>query len=350
MQKSVLGIDIGNFNIKIVETINNNGKMEILNYAIGKTPENSINDGKITDFEKIKETVKALLAGNFIKTKQVIGLVSSSALVTREVNVPKMKESDITKYILLDSQQYFPMDVENYVLDFKIINEIEGAEGSEYTILLAAIPDLIINDYVKLFDALKLDLVAIDIVPNVLSKYCINYLSGGANNTIALIDLGDETSTVNIVSNGVLEFSRMIPSGSGGITQNLANTFGFGLKEAEDYKIKNAEIVIDTDTTQNLSNNISEIIKPILDSTVSQINKYFEFFYSRNTSNKINNIYISGGGSLLKGLDKYFQIMFNIPTRKVDLLDGVVDKSHKPTAQVDLPMIINAFASTYREQ
>lgn len=356
LQKTVLGVDIGSFNIKMVEAVSNNGKMEILNYAITRTPENSVNDGKIMDVGKVSSAIEEMLAKNSIKTKSVIGVISSSALITREVNIPKMPESDIEKYIQLDSQQYFPVNLDDYVLDFKILEEVKGMNGNEYITLLAAIPKVIINDYMKTFNKLKLTVEAIDIVPNALSKYLADCLpkkqpagKQGNSGTVAVVDMGAETTTVSIVADGILQFSRTIPSGGNGITQNLATTFSLSASEAEEYKLKNGEIVLEAYGAESLTNNVSDAIKPILDGIASYINKFIEFYSSRSNSSKISSIYLIGGSSLLRGVEEYYRVIFNIPTRRISLVDGIVNKTNKPTAQKDLPILLNAFATTFRE-
>lgn len=355
LQKTVLGIDIGSFSIKIVEITQNGGKSEIINYAIAKTPENSVNDGKIMDVDKVASVIEGLLLKNFSKTKRVISVISSSALLTREVNIPKMNESDIEKYISLDSQQYFPVNLDDYILDFKVLEEVSGVKGPELMVFLVAVPQNIVNDYMKLFNKLKLDIEAIDIAPNALSKLAkaisVNKITSKKedNMTTAVIDLGAETTTVTIVENGVLQFSRSIPSGGNGLTQSIANTFGLNMQEAEEYKLKNSEIVLETHDSTNLSSSISDTIKPMLDSLASYINKFFEFYCTRNTLNKIDSIYLTGGGSLLKGIEEYYRGLFNMPTKRINIADGIVDKSNKPTVQKDLPIILNAFAATYRD-
>lgn len=347
----MLGIDIGNFNIKVVQVENNGGKMEIVNYAIARTPEGMINDGRILDSDGIASVIRELLMKNFIKTKQTVGIISSSALITREVLISKMSESDLEKYIRVDAQQYFPMDLEEYVLDFKVLGEIIKKDGNELSVLLAAIPEMVVNDYIKVFNKLKLDLAAIDIIPNIHSKYSQYYLSQKqqGSSTAAVIDLGADSTVVSIISDGALQFSKMIPNGCSEITQNIANSFNLNMQEAEEYKLKNAEIILESYNREGLAGSISEIIKPSVDNIISNVNKFFEFYYSRGGSNKINSIYLAGGGSLLKGLDKYYQNAFNISTRRVDLLDGIEDKTNKPTLQRDLPIILNAFAATNRE-
>lgn len=351
LKNFIVGIDVGNFNIKVVEAQKKSGKMEILNYAVARMPENAINDGKITDIQKVAATIGNMLTSNHIKTKQVVAIISSSALITREVNVPKMKETDLEKYIQLDAQQYFPVNLEEYVLDFKVLEEVTGKDDSEYIVLLAAIPQVIIKDYIKIFDMLKLDLVAIDIEPNVISKYLNNHLNSGKekNSTVAVIDFGAQNTNVNIFSKGVLKFSRMIPHGGNDITRSIADAFNLKFNEAEDYKIKNAEVTLEAYGAESLSKNIGETIKPVLDSIASDINKLFEFYNSRNTQSKVDSLLLVGGGSLLKGLDSYYRSVFSIPVRKVGLSDSITNSLQKSTIQKDIGIILNAFAATYRE-
>lgn len=351
MGKTVLGIDIGNYNVKFVEAINNKGKMEMLNYDIARMPENAINDGKITDIEKVYVTIGNLLRKNHIKENKAVAIVSSSALITREVNIPKMKDSELSKYIQIDSQQHFPVDLAEYIFDYRVVGEVKGKEGPEYTVLLVAIPQMIINDYINVFDKLNLELLAIDIVPNVMSKYVQNHfiLNNDKNNTVALIDMGAKNTIVTILENGSIKFNRMIPHGSSDITRIICDTYNLSFPEGEEYKLKNAEIVLDTHVAQGLSVNISETIKPVLDGLVSSINKFFEFYQSRNNSGEISSIVLLGGGANLNGIDGYYRSIFNIPVRRINISDGIIDKSKKPSIQKDLGFILNSLAATYRE-
>jgi Tfp pilus assembly PilM family ATPase len=62
VSNTILGIDIGNYSIKMVEAQPSGGKMQVTNYDIAKLPENVINDGKLTDIQSITEIVQDMIS------------------------------------------------------------------------------------------------------------------------------------------------------------------------------------------------------------------------------------------------------------------------------------------------
>ncbi len=66
--------------------------------------------------------------------------VSSLGLVTRVISLPQMPGSDLEKLVTNHIDQYFTINVNNYIIDYKIVNKYRENDRLMINVLLAALP------------------------------------------------------------------------------------------------------------------------------------------------------------------------------------------------------------------
>lgn len=317
-----LVVDLGNRNIKLVNGKIHSKKIEIINYDIFETPQNSIGDGKILNAKAIVDSLKESIRKNKIRPGRLILNISGTGVITREIELPKSSESEIESMIEFEAQQYFPVDLSSYILDFKILEEITNPDGIFYRILLVAVPEKQAEDYMVISRLLGVEIAAIDLPANCITKFLFGntYLKPENESTdlpkeFAVLDIGAETTSVCIYCNNKLKFNRILLIGSSDIDKQIAYLKNLDFKEAEGYKIQKAKIYSEAeqfeDDTETIE--ISTIVKNVISNLIEDLNRFFEFYNSRNPDNSIRKIYICGGGSKLQGLDNYLSNVFGVP-------------------------------------
>ena len=113
-----------------------------------RTPEHAVEDGYIRDKEAFASALKAELSRHDIHEKEVVFTLSSSKVVTREVMIPFVKDNKIMGIIEAQIRDYFPMDVSNYTISYSKM-DVEEEDGKKMLkLLLVAIPDNLLNNYV----------------------------------------------------------------------------------------------------------------------------------------------------------------------------------------------------------
>lgn len=289
----MLGIEIGNANIKIVLKDRKN-KLLGSTYLV-KTPSNVITDGKIMDINTVAEAIREVLRENNIREKRVCFSISSSQNILREITLPKMKEEEVEKALEYEIEQYIP-DTYNYVIDFKFLPPLEGNE-EKLRVLVASSPKEIVEKYVKLSEALKLYLEAIDIYANSLYKAFKKV--GEKDGIVAIIDFGSSTTNVTLVSHGNFVLNKLLEFGGKKLTQAIASSFNLDFDTAEEYK-KTMEI-----------ENIEEILRENFSEEFQMVSRIFDFFYA--TYHKtVDKILLIGGNARLKGLKEYVKDYFKV--------------------------------------
>jgi Tfp pilus assembly protein PilN len=129
----------------------------------------------------------------------------------------------------------------------------------------------------------------------------------------ALIDSGATKTSINIVKDNRLQFTREITTAGNDFTeaiQEAATLEGGALDFAKAEEIKKEYGIPKEKDTEEAKGHvslqkISFVVRPVLERIISEINRSFEFYKSRSKEKAIERIFISGGGATLKGLKEY---------------------------------------------
>ncbi len=339
--KNLLALDIGNGTIRIVSGSANKKNILINEYCIINTPGECINDGMIIDTATLSKFISEAIKAHKIGGGALVMTVTGTGVITRDIVLPKSTEQEIEKMLEFEAQQYFPVDLKDYTVDFKVMENI----GDQIRVLVVAAPNKQIETYINLAKLLKQQLAAIDIPSNcVLKLLSFSPLySDETAEEYAVVDIGRDTSGVCFFRNSVLKFSRILLNGVSEVDSIIANKYNLEFKAAEELKRSFKGFNGQTDSEDKFQD-LGEVIKGALDSIISDLNRFIEFYNSRDNSNNVEKIYIYGGGSKLKGITEYFSSTFNMPVLPFPLLKEIVYKGHKGREifEQDYPFLINA--------
>ncbi|KNY26708.1 type IV pilus assembly protein PilM [Pseudobacteroides cellulosolvens] len=360
LKKTFLAVDIGNTNVKAVWGYYNKQTICILEYDIIKAPENVIKDGKITDVEMMATTLKDIIKKNRIKVNKLIMNISGTGVITREVQLPRSTDEELENILKYDAQQYFPVDLENYVMDFRVLDDAPIGSDNMCRVLLVAVPIKQADEYMKIAERLKLDMEAIDIPANSITKllFGIGSTKSACSNISAkeefvVLDIGSDTTGVYIFQNSKLMFNRILLIGSGEIDRYISNSMEIDYLDAQKIKLDRGRVFNEeeeaNETIENI--NLCNYIRPAVDNLILDINRLVEFYVSRSSFGGIKKMYICGGGSQLQGLGKYIGNYFNIP---VDYLHKFLNIEYKGKKGMDkftadFVYMINATGTLIRE-
>lgn len=359
LKKKYLAIDVGNSKTKIVHGGIEKDKIVVDNYFIADTPSGIIDDGKIKNLNGLVVFLKDTIKKSKIRSRHLVLNITGTGVITRDIQLPKSTNEELEKMLEFEAQQYFPVELDNYVMDFKVLEDIETGEGIFNRVLLAAVPKIQVDEYMKVEKKLKKEIAAIDIPADNISKvfFSENHIqkeqsSKELPNEFAVLDLGAKTTGVYIFSSGNLKFSRILLSGSSEIDQLIAGQLSVDFEKAEEIKIMSGRLISDDESINPNSDEarISNIIKPYINNILSDINRFIEFYNSRSTKNKLDKIYICGGGSKLSGLDSYFKSYFNIPVEYMDPKKFAVysGKAEDKDFDKDFTLLVNAIGCIVR--
>jgi type IV pilus assembly protein PilM len=310
----VLTIDITNESITITEVTPSGKKTSnVHNAIIFETPEDSYEDGVIRDKERIAEAIKAQLSANGITNKNAIFVLTSTKIVNREVLVPYVKENKIKGIINANSSEYFPVNIEDYVVSHSVLETVTDEENNkQLRVLAVAAPTNMVRAYYDVAAMAGLKVVALDYIGNAMLQLIKTQTSD--NMTTMVIQLGSESTVLNIVKGDILLLQRTVPYGTNVVVNEVMDAKGVDATTAMTLLQNERLITVDFD-----DNAITGSFRYL----INNIGRVMDFFASKNPDKPIDDVFLTGDGALIKGIDGLFKVQLNVSTRVMDSLYNI---------------------------
>lgn len=343
----LVGVDIGNSTIKIVEGQVKGEKVHVYNMFKIPTPVNVLGDGNVEQPASVGIVLKNSLKEHGIKIKNLSFTSESSTIISRELVVPYVdKESELKHLVEYEIQQFLAINLHNYVVKYMKIDDVIE-DGIEKQKLLAVIyPKDIIASFKDVAESVQLKPYALDITNNAIRKISnlakvINADLLNKDDINMFLDMGAKSINISIVNKGKLDFMRSISGGGRDIDRFVSDFKGIEMIDAE--KLKKEEVNIGR---QREYNEVNDGVIRVVDGWATDLSRIINFYANKESGKQIKHIYLCGGTAKLKGLDDYLESKVKIETTNIVTLDNVEFSKNIGTSTVE--EYINALGALIR--
>ena len=307
----VLTIDITNDSVTIIEVTASAKKgTTVHNAVIFETPEGSYEDGFIKNKDALAMAIRDQLATNGISNKNAIFVLTSTKIVNREVMIPQVSEKKVKNLIQANASEYFPVNIEDYVVSHSILETV--AAEKQMRVLVVAAPVMMVKSYYELAAMAGLKVQALDYIGNAMLQLIKTQTATGS--TTMVIQLGGESSILNIVKGDTLLLQRTVPYGTNAVVQEVMNERNVDSATAMTLLQNERLITVDFD-----DNEITGAFRYLM----NNIGRVMDYYASKNPDKPIDDVYLTGDGALIRGIEGLFKIQLNISTKIMDSLYNV---------------------------
>jgi type IV pilus assembly protein PilM len=322
LSRNFLGIDIGSSSIKVVEIGRKKGK-ELKNYGqlkteyfAGESFSQPWRAGLLLSSENVIEALSSILQEAKIKTKNVFFSIPDYSTFFTSFDLPPMSKEELTEAVRYEAPRHIPLPLADVTLDWEVIKGTPQLEGrTPLKVLLVAVPNETINQYQNIAKTLGLKIIALEAEVFALARALIKYQD--KRGVVCLMDLGERSTTVNIVSQNILKVSHSLDVSGEELTRALSETFQIDLKKAEIIK---KMFGIKKEAT------IRNILLPYIDSMLKETRKIFNDYFLEEKE-KVEKVILAGGSALLPGLSDYLSKQLELPT---EIANPFLDISYPP--------------------
>lgn len=352
--RKTVSIEIGPERIRAVELTNGRKKANVFNVLEFDTPPGCVDNGYITNAEKLGGLLRTYLGDAGILTANTVFSVISEDILVGGAEIPRGRKKDIDEAVRRKAQELFglsgprytdeteyqdgeeasdPEDgnsvpesrqedgsvsIDDYYTSY--IEQEDSGNGSLMNAIIYAAPSDLIDSYYELAEAAQLIVTAVDYIGNSLFQWMLRSFGREA---IMMIDLRRKGSTATIVTDGVLRVQVDMLSRTDGLVD--------AMRERQEIS-EMEEFMEDTSGYVYGEEKITEEAIPF----VEEINAIAAEFLSENVEEYIDRIIITpeGEGSLL--LARQIQNKTGIDTLTLeDLPSGPMVKDQSPFADLD---------------
>jgi type IV pilus assembly protein PilM len=309
---TLVGLDISTTAVKLLELSQSSSKTgsiyRVESYGVEPLPPNAVVEKNIADVEAVGETINRVVQKSATRSKQAAVAVSGSAVITKIVSMPaSMSDAEMAAQIQLEADQYIPYPLEEVNIDFQVIGPSEK-NPELVDVLLAASRSENVDDRVAALELAGLNAAVVDVEAYAMENACTQLLDqfpgNGAEQTIAVTDIGATTTTLSILHNNKTIYTREQNFGGRQLTEEIQRRYGLSREEAGMAKRQGG-----------LPDNYGpEVLEPFKEAMAQQISRSLQFFYSSSAYNSVDHIVLAGGTSSIAGVDELVEERIGIPT------------------------------------
>lgn len=309
-KKNSVGLDIGSGFVKVVEVDFSGDQPEVVRVAARPLVPDAIVEGEVMDPGLVADTIRGLFQELGYKNKEVVTAVGGHDVIIKKIEMDRMKEADAREVIRWEAEQHVPFDIKSVELDFQILDP--HGEGLQMDVLLVAAKRELVDNKVSLLMEAGISPSLIDVDAFALhNAFEINYPES-LEGVVALVNIGHETTNVNILEGGVPILTRDIPFGSRRVREDLQRERGLTAEQAEDV-VQGRESVED----------LQRFVESSADEVAVGIERASAFLMTRQAGAGLGRIYLSGGGARIPGMADALGTRMNVTTEVVNPFERV---------------------------
>ena len=300
--KKIVGIDISDFSIELVEMEKNEDSVKVVNFNRVLLEKGIVKNGKIENKAKLRKEILIALAqakNGSIDTRDIVFALPNNFLYTHFFEIDS-NINDINRKVFNEALKIVPLSKKNLAFVYKKIDSF-SADKEKKQIFLAAVDNSYLKEWQSLFRSLKLSPAVFDIEVLALFRGIYNDLP---KEPVCLFDMGANSMNFAVFTSAGLIYNYQMQYGGNYITEKLAQSSRFSYEKAEEYKKKNNLFLSlrkeDGGAFENVFTHIIEEVKR----NITYFNENYADF------GKIKQLALAGGVSETKGILDFFQKNF----------------------------------------
>ncbi len=231
-KKVTIGLDIGSGLVKAVVIDHSGSTPELVKVVITPLNDTAIVEGEVMDHGIVADAIRQTLdAVGMKKTKHVVAAVGGRDVIVKKIQIERVKEAQARELMRWEAEQHVPFDMESVELDFQILDP--DAEGLEMSVLLVAAKREIVEAKRQLLDEAGVGPTVMDVDAFALHNAFEMNHPDAMQGVIALLNIGNEVTNLNILDDGVPILPRDLTVGTRRFREDLQREHGLASDAAE---------------------------------------------------------------------------------------------------------------------
>ena len=254
-------------------------------------------DGNVRDKDSIVKLLNDYLDVNGRDIKNVSFVLRGTDIITRYIEVPILKNNALIEAVNFEFKQFIP-DIDDYYMNYEIVEKINTKEKKAYKILLVAATKEKINPIIEIAEEIGKELEVIDILSNSLARVLKSSDHIASEESTGIFYFGADSSTLGIIEGNVLKFERNLPFG-------IKNIFNEVYDEAAVTALDSKQVTNVFENNQQLMMNFENLL--------ASVNNTVRYYNSEKNNKPVTNFIIICADMIMTNMEKYLEKYFELP-------------------------------------
>lgn len=297
----MMGLDISSTTVKLLELSRHGNGYRVEAYSAEPLAPNAVVEKNITDVEAVGEAISRVVKRSGSRAKLAAVAVAGSSVITKVITMPaSLSEDEMESQIQLEADQYIPYALDEVNLDFEILGP-SADNPDTVDVLLAASRSENVDSRVAAVELGGLSAKVVDIeayaLENAFTLIAPQIPGGSEGKTIAIVDIGATMTTLSVLHDGKIIYTRDQVFGGKQLTEEIQRRYGLSYEEAGMAKRQGGLP----------DNYVPEVLDPFKDAMAQQVSRSLQFFYSSSHHSAVNHILLAGGCASIPGVDELIE-------------------------------------------
>lgn len=254
-------------------------------------------DGNVRDKDSIVKLLNDYLDVNGRDVKNVSFVLRGSDIITRYIELPILKNDALIEAVNFEFKQFIP-DIDDYYMNYEIVEKINTKEKKAYKILLVAATKEKINPIIEIAEEIGKELEVIDILSNSLARVLKSSDHIASEESTGIFYFGADSSTLGIIEGNVLKFERNLPFG-------IKNIFNEVYEEAAVTALDSKQVINVFENNEQLMMNFENLL--------ASVNNTVRYYNSEKNNKPVTNFIIICADMIMTNMEKYLEKYFELP-------------------------------------
>jgi type IV pilus assembly protein PilM len=314
MAKSGVGLDIGNFSVKLVEVESEGGRYKVKNFYIRDLyGEGEEYDSEGPSATRLQSAIR--MAFNTIKLspkrlKNISSSISGPSISIKQIKSIPLAPEEMQSSLLFEARKHLPLDESDAVIDYQILRG--DMQSQDMDILLVATTKKIFDNHLKILKDADVEPTTIDAgaLALVNSYMAVNGPLSGEE-ALVFLDIGARYTNITMVSQHTMLFSRDLNWAGSNFTDDIKNSMKVEYAEAETIKRERGMGALLGDGAAETTG-IRVARRMAMDNLIDEIRRSMRYYTKETGCREFQKILLCGGSSVLPNLNSHLAAQMNM--------------------------------------
>lgn len=279
----MIGVEFGSNTLKMA--VVSGGQVKKM--AVGRMPEDLVREGRVTSADAMVEFLKNMMKENGIRGGNCAMVLPSQIVIANHVSMPVMSDAELKLNLPFEFRDFVGKDSAKYDYDYVVLDVVDNVMN----LYAAAVRRDLVEEYYTILR--KAGLTLKTAIPAEMAWANLIAESDNTPRKLCIVDIGHNTTRVNIYVNGNFVMGKDIDMAGALIDESIASE-----QQIDAIAARNRKEV-------NMNNSLSS--DAAIDSyqvLAIEIMKIANFFTYSDTSKgaHLNHLYYCGGSSVIEPL------------------------------------------------
>ena len=306
---TLLGIDISSTSVKLLELSRQGERYRVEAYAVEPLPVGAVIEKNISELEGVGLALVRALTRARSGLKNVAVAVAGSAVITKTIEMDAgLSEDEMESQLKVEADQYIPYPLDEVAIDFEV-QGISVRNPERVNVLLAACRKENVEVREAALTLAGLTARVVDVEAYALERsfglLASRLAVSGERLTVAVVDIGATMTTLSVLQNGRIIYTREQLFGGRQLTEEIQRRYGLTLEQAGLAQKKGGLP----------DGYVGEVLQPFREALVQQVSRSLQFFFASGQYSSVDHILLAGGTASVPGLDRLIEQQLGTPTQ-----------------------------------